>query len=179
MKRIIFGGFATTLLALLIGVISYGQVDITSPRSSNDIPPAGSSISKNFSSSVDRNNLKSRTVRNFGRSYKNISSEKWYEVPDGFIAGFILDDINYRVDYDKRGNWLHTIRTYNENKLPPDVRHLVKSSYYDYNITLVQEIEQPRYNFTYIIHLEGKTEFFNLRVHDGEMEEWQKLVKSK
>jgi hypothetical protein len=100
---------------------------------------------------------------------------------------FILDDINYRVDYDKKGIWLHTIRTYNENKLPSDVRHLVKSSYYDYNIIVVQEIEIPWEPFmdfptdlfTYIVHLEGKTKLINLRVSNGEMDEWEKFDKSK
>jgi hypothetical protein len=164
---------------LAISLISHGQATTTGLRFSNDIPSAGNSVSKNVSSSVDPNNLKSRAVRNFVRSYKNVSNEKWYNVQDGFIAMFILDDINYRVDYDKKGNWLHTIRTYNENKLPPDVRHLVKSSYYDYNISLVQEIETPREPFTYVVHLDGKTKLINLRVSNGEMDEWQKFEKSK
>jgi hypothetical protein len=83
----------------------------------------------------------------------------------------------YRVDYDK-GHWLHTIRTYDENELPKDIRHLVKSSYHDYNIYLVLEIEKPRDTFTYIVHLEGKTEWINVRVSSGVMDEFQKFQKS-
>jgi len=42
----------------------------------------------------------------------------------------------------------------------------------------VQEIEKPRETFTYVVHLEGKTKLINLRVSNGEMDEWQKIDKS-
>jgi hypothetical protein len=41
----------------------------------------------------------------------------------------------------------------------------------------VQEIERPREPFTYVVHLEGKTKLINLRVSDGEMDQWQKFDK--
>src|SRR5262245_51290483 len=87
------------------------------------------------------------------------------------------DHFIYRVDYYK-GQWLHTIRTYDENELPRDIRHLVKSSYYDYHISLVLEIEKPRDSFTYIVHLDGKTEWISVRVSSGRMDEFQKIQKS-
>jgi hypothetical protein len=179
MKKSIFAGLGITLPMLAIGLISYGQATAAVLSFSNNISSAESSASTTNVSTLHPGNVHSKAVRNFVRSYKNVSNEKWYNVHDGFIAMFILDDINYRVDYDKKGNWLHTMRTYDENKLPPDVRHLVKSSYYDYNIMVVQEIEIPRETFTYVVHLEGKTKLINLRVSNGEMDEWQKFDKSK
>jgi len=187
MKRISFTGLGITLPMLAISLISYGQTTKTGLGVSNNISSAESSASKTKVSTLDRSDVRSKAVREFVRSYKNVSNEKWYNTQDGFIAMFILDDINYRVDYDKKGIWLHTIRTYNENKLPSDVRHLVKSSYYDYNIIVVQEIEIPWEPFmdfptdlfTYIVHLEGKTKLINLRVSNGEMDEWEKFDKSK
>jgi hypothetical protein len=96
----------------------------------------------------------------------------------GHLPNICLKDyFIYRVDYDK-GGWLHTIRTYNENELPKDIQHLVKSAYHDYNIYLVIEIEKPRDTFTYIVHLEGKTEWINVRVSSGGMDEFQKIQKS-
>jgi hypothetical protein len=55
---------------------------------------------------------------------------------------------------------------------------MVKDSYYDYNITLVEEIERRGYPLTYIILLEGKSSSINLPVCNGEMDEWQKFNKS-
>ena len=107
------------------------------------------------------------------------SDEAWFATDDGFVVKFKQDGVETRADYNKKGNWLHTIRTYDENRLPEDIRHLVKSSYYDYDILQVQEIEKPSNTFTYIVHLEGKTKFINLRITDENMEEWQKFDKSK
>jgi hypothetical protein len=178
MKKIVFTGLGT-LAMLAISLIFYGQATKTGLRFSDNIPSVRNSTSKTNVNTLHRSDVNSKAVRNFVRSYKNVSKERWYSVQDGFIAMFILHDIHYRVDFDKKGNWLHTMRTYDENKLPPDIRHLVKSSYYDYNITFVQEIERPREPFTYVVHLEGKTKLINLRVSDGEMDQWQKFDKSK
>jgi len=185
MKKSIFTGLGITLPMLAISLIFYGQASAAGLSFSDNISSAESSASKINVGTLQRSDIRAKAVRNFVRSYKNVSNEKWYNVQDGFIAMFILDDINYRVDYDKKGNWLHTIRTYDENKLPSDVRHLVKSSYYDYNIIVVQDIEIPwepfmgfaTNPFIYIVHLEGKTKLINLRVSNGEMDEWQKFDK--
>jgi len=146
---------------------------------SKEIGSSEKSVSKNVSSNVEPVNVNQRAVKDLARSFKNVSDERWFEASDGYIVKFTSNDIDYRVDYDKKGHWLHTIRTYGENTLPKEIRHLVKSSYYDYAITLVQEIEQPRNTFTYIVHVEGKTDLIKLRISDGEEEEWQKFIKSK
>jgi hypothetical protein len=178
MNKIIFTGLGIILPMLAISLISFGQATKTGLRLLNNVPSVGNSTSKTIVSTLHRGDVRSKAVRNFVRFYKNISDEKWYEIPDALIAIFTFNDINYRIDYDKKGNWLHTMRTYSENKLPADIRHLVKSSYYDYNITFVQEIEKPREPFTYVVHLEGKTKLINLRVSSGEMDQWQKFDKS-
>lgn len=125
------------------------------------------------------NVISSKAIRNFTKEFKQASDEAWFVVDGGFVVKFTQDGVETRADYNKKGNWLHTIRTYDENKLPADIRHLVKSSYYDYNILQVQEIEKPSNAFTYIVHLDGQTKLINLKVINGEMEEWQKFDKSK
>ena len=143
MNKIIFTGLGIILPMLAISLISYGQVTKTGLRLLNNIPPEKNSTSKTIVSTLHRGDVNSKAIRNFARFYKSISDEKWYEIPDALMATFTIKDIDYRDDYDKKGNWLHTMRTYDENKLPADIRHLVKSSYYDYNIMFVQEIENP------------------------------------
>ena len=113
------------------------------------------------------------------RSYKDVSGEKWFEMKSGFVAMFSLDDIDYQVAYNKKGNWIRTIRSYGEVKLSQDLRHTIKSIYYDYDINRVQEIEKPVDPIAYIIQLVGKTELINLRICDGEMTVLQKFNKSK
>ena len=43
-------------------------------------------------------------IRNFLKTYKNVSGEKWIEVKDGFVAMFNYIDVDYQVAYTKKGN---------------------------------------------------------------------------
>ena len=98
---------------------------------------------------------------------------------EGFVAMFNYNDMDYQVAYTKKGNLLRTIRSYNEDNMPTDVRHIVKSTYYDYEITRVHEIEIPLNPITYVVQLLGKKELINLKIYDGEIEVLQKFNKSK
>jgi len=118
-------------------------------------------------------------VRNFLRTYKNVSDEKWIEVKEGFVAMFNYNDIDYQVAYTKKGNLVRTIRSYSEDKMSPELRHIVKSTYYDYEISRVHEVELPLTAITYVVQLVGKKELINLGVYDGETEVLQRFNKSK
>jgi hypothetical protein len=87
--------------------------------------------------------------------------------------------MDYQVAYTKKGNLLRTIRSYNEDKMQPDLRQIVKSTYYDYEITRVHEIEIPLSLVTYVVQLAGKKEIIDLRIYDGEIEVMRKFNKSK
>jgi hypothetical protein len=118
-----------------------------------------------------------KAMTNFHKTFKNVSDEKWYEMPDATRAKFTVNDAHYVVDYDKKGHWLHTICTSDEKKLPADMRQEVRTSYLDYSIICVKEITLPHNDKTYIVYLEGPSNFINLRIANGEMDEWQKYYK--
>ncbi len=118
-------------------------------------------------------------IRSFLKTYKDVSGEKWIEVKDGFVAMFNYNGKDYQVAYTKKGNLLRTIRSYNEDKMQPDLRQIVKSTYYDYEITRVHEIEIPLSPVTYVVQLAGKKEIIDLRIYDGEIEVMRKFNKSK
>ena len=113
------------------------------------------------------------------RNFNEASSEKWHATPDLVVALFSVRDIDYRVDYNNRnGNWIETFRTYGEAKMSADLKQSVQSSYYDYTIFQVQEIEQPLHPVNYIVHLSGRARLINLRIYDGQVEEEQKFKES-
>jgi hypothetical protein len=118
-------------------------------------------------------------IRNFLKTYREVSGEKWIEVKDGFVAMFNYNGMDYQVAYTKKGNLLRTIRSYSEDKMPMDLRHIVKSNYYDYDITRVHEIETPLAPITYVVQLVGKKELINLEIYEGQIEELQKFNRSK
>jgi len=128
---------------------------------------------------VNRNDINVNALRHFARNFNDASSEKWLATPDLVVALFSFRDIDYRVDYNSRnGNWIETFRTYGEAKMSADLKQSVQSSYYDYTIFQVQEIEQPLHPVNYIVHLSGKAKLINLRIYDGQVEEEQKFKES-
>jgi hypothetical protein len=61
------------------------------------------------------------------------------------------------------------IRYYNEEKLPREVRHLVKSNYYDFSIYHVSEFRSNG-KTAYVVVLEDKTSWKKIKVVDSEFE---------
>ena len=74
------------------------------------------------------------------------------------------------VTYNRIGDWQYTIVNYDEKKLPEDIRAMVKSTYYDYAITQVEEIVQQIQNEpSYLIHMKDDKTWKNVLVCNGEM----------
>jgi len=112
--------------------------------------------------------VNTKAMRDFKKTYPHIESEKWFSFKDGFAAKFTEDGIQRMVTYNRIGDWLYTIAYYEEKQLPEDIRALVKSSYYDYTITVVQEIT-ARQQTIYLVHMQDANTWKTVRVADGEM----------
>jgi hypothetical protein len=166
MKKIFFVSFAG--MFILLSITTSGQDAL------GKIQPLNHAIR------INRNDIKGNALRHFVKNFNDASAEKWYATPDLLVALFSFRDIDYRVDYSSRnGNWIETFRTYSEAKMSPDLKQAVRSSYHDYTIFQVQEIEQPLHPLNYIVHLEGKARLINLRIYDGEMQEEQNFKQSR
>jgi hypothetical protein len=126
----------------------------------------------------DEKNVNKKALKDFKIRFTQVSSAQWFTIADGFISYFKADDdISDRVYYNKKGNWTFTVKTYNEGKLPRDIRAIVKSSNYDFAITLVEEVQSID-NLVYIIHMQDKTSIKNVRVSkEGEMDVLEEFTK--
>ena len=112
--------------------------------------------------------VNSKALRDFKKNFKNITDEIWYSVPSGYDAEFTENGIKNSVVYNKAGHWQYTIQHYDENSLPDAVRSIVKSQYYDCSITAVDEIQADQKTI-YLVHMQDKNTWKNVRVCDGEM----------
>jgi hypothetical protein len=119
-----------------------------------------------------------KALKDFRARFSQSMNESWYAMSDGYLSTFKIEGSVTRVYYNKKGHWQYTLKSYNEDKLPRDIRATVKRTYYDYAITLVQEVQASDDRVVYIVHLEDKSSFKNVIVSpDGEMtimEEFQK-----
>jgi hypothetical protein len=123
--------------------------------------------------------INARAVKNFKKSFKTQNSADWFTIEDGFMAVFTKDAIKTKVFYDKKGRLIGEILSYTEDKLPKEIRHRVKSTYYDYNIIHVHELRADDVT-VYLVKIEDKTSFKTIRVQDGEeMTEKDAFEKSK
>lgn len=157
------------LFCLPLFCLPQSDSDVTSYKSNE----AGNSFIAHFSthnsSRIFLNEVNIKAVRDFIKRFKNISNANWYKVSDGFIVSFTENAIETKVIYYFNGNWRSMLRTYSEDKLPYEVRDLVKSKYYDYNIMVVYEITHTD-NITYIIKIEDSKKLKTLSVSDGNIE---------
>jgi len=120
-----------------------------------------------------------RAMRDFLNRDKTASNVDWMIVETGYVAKYTdANNSNCRTVYNNRGDFVYTIRQYQENNMPRDVRHMVKSQYYDYTITLVEQVEELRRPLVYVVHLEDATTLKNVRVCEREMEVMSDYMKS-
>ncbi|MDQ6763710.1 MAG: hypothetical protein M3015_13930 [Bacteroidota bacterium] len=119
-----------------------------------------------------RNTINIHAVRKFVRDFKNAKNVVWIKANDGYVARFINDSIHITVAYDLRGSWTYTLKKYAENKMPVDVRAMVKSTYFDYAITEVTEIKIPEEseNIIYRVLIKYADNFKILQIRNKEME---------
>jgi len=161
----IFGFF------LLAGLASSAEAQTTVSSRTHDSSPFSAisgADSTLKSGPILINNINTRAIRDFTSSYKNPTEVRWIVLPDGFQVHCYDDSFQIRIRYDNKGKRICMIRDYRENKLPHDVRHIIRSQYYDYNIFTVSEIS-IRGRTIYIVKIEDATTWKVLCIEDGEM----------
>lgn len=122
--------------------------------------------------------INTKAIKDFTKTFKKSADARWFVINDGFLAEFNFDGITTKVFYDRKGKWIASIRNYYENNLPRDIRHQVKSHYYDYNIYYVQEVTVGD-KIAYLVKIEDNATMKTIRVLDGEMSETESFDKSK
>jgi hypothetical protein len=114
----------------------------------------------------------------FEQFFTNATNLRWYEINKKFLVKFIQNDQENTALFTKNGLLVYHISYGEEKHLPSEVRGLVKRNYYDQNITRVLKVNQDKRNI-WVISLEDAKDLIMVRVEDMELEETQRLHKSK
>lgn len=151
----------------------YAQTSASQSFASVTIPEIG--LPGTFKSASGAAN--NRALKNFRKTVRSDGRERWYTTNEGsFVVKYEQEGIQCRADYDRKGNWQSTTRYYGEKLLPKDVRSMIKSVYYDFKITGIQEITLTGY-LVYIVHMEGEDTWVNLNICNGEMNVMEAFTK--
>jgi len=90
---------------------------------------------------------------------------------------FIENGFGSRAFSEKKGYWLCFLILYQEDKLPGDIRAIIKSTFYDWFIKLVQEV-QTTLGMAYVVTLKDKSNIRIIKVEaEGNMETLEELKK--
>ena len=114
----------------------------------------------------------------FNQFFAGATSLRWYEIDKKFLVKFIMNDQENRALFTKNGQLVYHITYGTEGFLPKDVRHLVTAKYYDQKITRVLKVEQNERKI-WVISLEDAKDIIMARVEDMELEETQRMTKTK
>ena len=164
-----------TTLILIAGLFAMGCANA---RHTQKMEPGGAMPNIGYDAPLTgRDASTTKSARNFWRLYGEGKNEKWYSLPGGSLAKFEDQGIGYRVIFDKKGNWVYTLKQYTEKELPVRVRAMVKSMYYDYPVAWVKEVNQSQ-SVVYLIHIENDREWKTIRVADDDMEVAEEFTKS-
>jgi len=144
----------------------------------NAIDPAAKAAIKDMEANLKAAKVTLKVTSHLSKNFKNVSGLTWNTEEKAIIASFKMDDKSARVVYNKRGNWLFTIINYSEEQMPREVRSLVKDSYGEFTITLVQEVRQGGITL-YKVHLEDNTHIKQVLVYNGEITVYGDFIKSK
>ncbi|WP_207510532.1 hypothetical protein [Longitalea luteola] len=125
----------------------------------------------------DAATMQPNAVTNFITAFPNATNAGWTRLRNGeSLVHFFSDDIETKVFYNRKGKHIATIRYYDEYTLPAEVRHLVKSAYYDFTIFLVIEVTINNQT-AYLVKIEDNTRIKTVRVLAGEMDVLEELEK--
>jgi hypothetical protein len=122
-------------------------------------------------------NINSKAIKDFQERYNNIKNPMWFSDKNGFESYFVQNGFGNKVFYSKNGRWLYSLILHTEQELPANVRASIKSIYYDFAITLVEEV-QTNYGFIYVVNLEDKSNIKIIKVNDlGEIDILLEIIK--
>lgn len=119
--------------------------------------------------SVRLNDISIYAVRHFIKNFENNPDATWYKTESGLVAHFIKDSIKTHVFYSINGNFQSCIHYYFENKLPQDIRSVVKINFKDFRIYTVAEIYNEEKDI-YIIKIENEKIWYTLRIINDSFE---------
>ena len=160
MKKIIF----ILLLMILITSVSIAQGSTLSLSDEETTAPASQ---KKFSTGVL---AQLKAEKDFLRSNKQAENIRWYEGTKGFFVYYTENGNKGKSFYNKKGNFVYNVLSYQEQFLPFKIKKWIKSVYYmDYRITHVNEIRQDGKTI-FLVQITDDSVWKKIRIVDDEME---------
>ncbi len=123
------------------------------------------------------NNVNTKALRHFTTTYEKASEIRWAKLAGGFRVHFVNEGIDTRIYYNEKGAPESTVRYYFEKDMPSEIRHIIKTTYYDFSIFCVTEITTAG-KTAYLVKIEDRTCWKTVKVVEQETEITEEYSKS-
>jgi len=104
-----------------------------------------------------------RVLKAFNETFSGAEEVKWEEYATYYTVSFVNAGIRSKVNYDKEGNMLGSIRYYAPKMLPLNILNKVTREYPKKNLFGVTEVTFGS-DVTYYVKLEDAKHWFTVRV---------------
>ena len=104
---------------------------------------------------TEARNLKAE--KKFMQVYRHATQVEWSALKNkSWMCRFYLDNILHRAFYSNKGQWLGTVSSYDGSKLDKNISDKISSTYFDYSIVFVNQIDMAGTQTLYIVEIQNQ-----------------------
>ncbi len=127
---------------------------------------------------AEKSNINTKVVNSFNKMFSDASNVIWTKDKNKIDRVYFETKGKVtRAAFNQKGQFLYSITTYTEEMLPQDILLQVKQSYYGRSIFGVTEVTALN-KTAYLITLQDKTTWLQIKVLDGEIFEEKMMLKA-
>jgi hypothetical protein len=122
--------------------------------------------------------ISDKLLQAFKQAFPDAQQVKWAEMEDKYMVNFKQGEILTKIEYDKEGNFLNSIRYYSEKNLPVNLLVRLQKKYTDKKVFGVTEVTSDNV-VEYFIKLEDANNWITVKSNgDGNMQVVEKYKKA-
>ena len=122
--------------------------------------------------------ISDKLLESFRKTFPDAMQVKWVEEPNSYLVTFKQNDILTKVNYDKDGNFVSSLRYYSEKNLPVTIICRLQKEYPGKSVFGVTEVANE-YGTEYYIRLQDDKNWYTIHSDDsGNLEKIEKFRKA-
>jgi len=122
--------------------------------------------------------ISEKILNTFKQTFPDAQQVKWLEQTDRYTVNFKENGILTKIDYDKDGNFISSLRYYSEKNLPINILCRLQKKYADKKVFGVTEMTAEN-TVEYYIKLEDNENWITVKSNvDGNMQVVEKYKKA-
>jgi len=122
--------------------------------------------------------ISEKMLNSFKKTFPDAQQVKWLEQADRYTVNFSENGVLTKIDYDKDGNFISSLRYYKEKNLPINILCRLQKKYADKKVFGVTEMTSDA-SVEYYIKLEDDENWITVKSNaDGNMQVVEKYKKA-